>query len=160
MQRLAVICVGKLKEKFYTEAVAEYTKRLSRHCKLEVVELPEVRLPEDPGPGEIQRALEREAEAIRGKIPPYARVVALCVEGQMRSSEEVAAMLRDWGGQGDKCLVFVIGSSHGLHSSIKEAAWVRLSMSPMTFPHHLARVMLLEQIYRGFQINEGSKYHK
>ena len=160
MQRVTVICVGKLKEKFYTEAVAEYAKRLSRHCKLDIVELPEVRLPEDPGPGEIQRALEKEAEAIRGKIPPYASVVALCVEGQMRSSEEVAAMLRDWSNRGDKCLVFIIGSSHGLHPSIKEAAWVRLSMSPMTFPHHLARVMLLEQIYRGFQINEGSKYHK
>ena len=160
MQRVSLICVGKLKEKFYAQAVAEYAKRLGRYCKLEILELPEVRLPENPGPGEIQRALEKEAEAIRGKIPAHTGVVALCVEGQMRSSEEMAALLRSWGGQEDKGLVFVIGGSYGLHSSVKEMARVRLSMSPMTFPHHLARVMLLEQIYRGFQINEGGKYHK
>ena len=138
MQRVTVICVGKLKEKFYAEAAAEYAKRLSRYCKLELIELPEQRLPENPSPAEVERALAREAEAIRGKLPPGAWVTALCIEGRTCSSQELAGFLADWGRE-------------------KRLA---LSMSPMTFPHHLARVMLLEQIYRGFQINEGGKYHK
>ena len=160
MQRVTVICVGKLKERFYSEAAAEYAKRLGRYCRLEIVELPEQRLPENPSQAEIDRALAREAEAIRAKIPAGAAVVALCVEGELRSSEALAALLERQAGAGEKGLAFVIGGSCGLHPDIKDAAWLRLSMSPMTFPHHLARVMLLEQIYRGFQINEGGKYHK
>ncbi len=156
MQRVSVICVGKLKERFYIEAAAEYCKRLSRCCKLELVELPEQRLPENPAPAEIERALAREAEAIRSRLPAGAAVAALCVEGKLRSSEELAGLLaREEAG-----LAFVIGGSCGLHPSVKALAKERLSMSPMTFPHHLARVMLLEQLYRGFQINEGGKYHK
>ena len=149
-----------MKERFYIEAVAEYGKRLHRFCRLDILELPEERLPESPSPAQIQQALSKEAEAIRGKIPPSSSVVALCVEGRMRSSEELAQLLSTWGNRGEKSLVFLIGSSYGLHPSIKSEAWAQLSMSPMTFPHHLARVMLLEQIYRGFQINGGSKYHK
>lgn len=160
MLRVTVICVGKLKEKFYAQAAAEYVKRLGRYCKLELIELPEQRLPDAPAPAEIERALSREAEAIRGKIPPSAGVVALCIEGRLHSSQELARLLGSWQQRGEKCLVFVIGGSYGLHPSVKDGAWVRLSMSPMTFPHHLARVMLLEQIYRGFQILEGGKYHK
>ena len=156
MQRVSVICVGKLKERFYIEAAAEYCKRLSRCCKLDLVELPEQRLPENPSPAEIERALAREAEAIRSRLPAGAAVAALCVEGTLRSSEELAGLLaREEAG-----LAFVIGGSCGLHPSVKALAKERLSMSPMTFPHHLARVMLLEQLYRGFQINEGGKYHK
>ena len=156
MQRVSVICVGKLKERFYIEAAAEYCKRLSRCCKLDLVELPEQRLPENPAPAEIERALAREAEAIRSRLPAGAAVAALCVEGKLRSSEELAGLLaREEAG-----LAFVIGGSCGLHPSVKALAKERLSMSPMTFPHHLARVMLLEQIYRGFQILEGGKYHK
>lgn len=156
MQRVSVICVGKLKERFYIEAAAEYCKRLSRCCKLELVELPEQRLPENPAPAEIERALAREAEAIRSRLPAGAAVAALCVEGKLRSSEELAGLLaREEAG-----LAFVIGGSCGLHPSVKALAKERLSMSPMTFPHHLARVMLLEQVYRAFQINNGSKYHK
>ena len=160
MLRVTVICVGKLKEKFYAQAAAEYVKRLGRYCKLELIELPEQRLPDAPAPAEIERALSREAEAIRGKIPPSASVVALCIEGRLHSSEEVARLLGSWQQRGEKCLVFVIGGSYGLHPSVKSGAWVQLSMSPMTFPHHLARVMLLEQIYRGCQINAGTRYHK
>ena len=160
MQRVMIICVGKMKEKFYIEAAAEYVKRLSRHCKLEILELPEQRLPESPAPAEIERALAKEAEAIRAKLPPSPPLVAMCIEGQMRSSEEMAKLLADWGNQGEKCVVVLIGGSNGLHPSLKAEARARLSMSPMTFPHHLARVMLLEQIYRGYQILEGSKYHK
>ena len=160
MLRVTVICVGKLKEKFYAQAAAEYVKRLGRYCKLELIELPEQRLPDAPAPAEIERALSREAEAIRGKIPPSASLIALCVEGRERSSEELARLLAGWAGQGESRLVFLLGGSHGLHASIKAQAREKLSMSPMTFPHHLARVMLLEQIYRACQINAGTRYHK
>ncbi len=160
MQRITLLCVGKLKEKFYADAAAEYAKRLSRCCKLELVELPEERLPEDPSPAQIDAALAKEAEAIRGKLPPSSGLIALCVEGKERSSEELARLMAEWAGRGESRLAFLIGGSHGLHPSIKAQAWVRLSMSPMTFPHHLARVMLLEQIYRAYQINAGTKYHK
>lgn len=156
MQKVTILCVGKLKEKFYADAVSEYSKRLSRFCKLDIVELNEERLPEDPSPAQIEAALSREADTIRAKLPPAAMAVALCVEGKQRSSEELARLMAD----SVSHLVFLIGGSFGLHPSIKELAAVRLSMSPMTFPHHLARVMLLEQIYRAYQINAGTKYHK
>ena len=160
MQRITLLCVGKLKEKFYAEAAAEYVKRLSRYCRLELVELPEERLPEDPSPAQIDAALWKEAEAIRAKLPPSSTLAALCVEGRERSSEELARLMAGWANQGERRLVFLIGGSHGLHASIKAQAAEKLSMSPMTFPHHLARVMLLEQIYRAYQINAGTKYHK
>ena len=160
MQKVSIICVGKLKEKFYVEAAAEYAKRLSRFCRLEITELPEERLPEDPSPAQIEAALSKEADTIRGKLPPSALVIAMCVEGKQRSSEELARLMADSASRGVSHLVFLIGGSFGLHPSIKELAAVRLSMSPMTFPHHLARVMLLEQIYRAYQINAGTKYHK
>ena len=161
MISIHLICVGKLKEKFYLEAAAEYTKRLSAYCKLTLTELPECRLPQNPSQGEIAAALDKEADAIRAKIPPNASLIALCVEGKQQSSEELARLVQSWSsGSSARHLVFVIGGSYGLHPSIKQQAWVRLSMSPMTFPHHLARVMVLEQIYRAFKINEGSSYHK
>lgn len=160
MQRVTVLCVGKLKEKFYAEAAAEYEKRLSRCCRLEILELPEERLPAAPSPAQIDGALAKEADAIRAKLPPSASLIALCVEGRMQSSEELARILAAWADRGERHLVFLIGGSCGLHPSIKSQAAVQLSMSPMTFPHHLARVMLLEQIYRAYQINAGTKYHK
>ena len=161
MQKVSVICVGKMKEKFYIDAAAEYVKRLSRFCKLEIIELPEDRLPEDPSQAQIDAALAKEADAIRAKLPPSAYLIAMCVEGKQRSSEELAALMALSANQGGSShLVFLIGGSFGLHPSVKALATVKLSMSPMTFPHHLARVMLLEQIYRGYQINVGSKYHK
>lgn len=160
MQRVTLICVGKLKEKFYAEAAAEYVKRLGRYCKLTVMELPEERLPESPSPAQVEAALEREAAAIRSRLPASAGLIALCVEGRMKSSEELAQLMETWAGRGEKQLVFLIGGSFGLHESVKAEARVKLSMSPMTFPHHLARVMLLEQIYRAYQINAGTKYHK
>ena len=160
MQKLTVLCVGKLKEKFYMDAAAEYAKRLSRYCKLELVELPEERLPEDPSPAQIEAALLKEAAAIRAKLPAGAALIALCVEGELRSSEALARQMAAWAGQGVSQLVFLIGGSFGLHPSIKGSAKLRLSMSPMTFPHHLARVMVLEQIYRAYQINAGTRYHK
>ena len=160
MQRVSILCVGKLKEKFYMDAAAEYQKRLSRHCRLEILELPEERLPDNPSPAQIQAALAREAETVRAKLPASAAIIALGVEGELCSSEELARRMDRWAGSGESHLVFLIGGSFGLHPSLKAQARLRLSMSPMTFPHHLARVMLLEQIYRAYQINAGTKYHK
>ena len=155
-----ILCVGKLKERFYTEAAAEYVKRLGGYCRLTLTELPEERLPKSPSRAQIDAALEKEAAAVRAKLPPNSSLVALCVEGKLCSSEELAKLVSDWSLSSAKHLVFLIGSSYGLHPSLKAQDWVKLSMSPMTFPHHLARVMLLEQVYRAFKINEGSDYHK
>ena len=164
MQRITLLCVGKLRESFYIDAAAEYAKRLSRYCKLEILELPEERLPDHPSPAQIESALRKEAEMVRSKLPPSSRVIALCIEGRLRSSEELAQMMAAWAAGSanglEKRLVFLIGGSFGLHPSLKAQAWAQLSMSPMTFPHHLARVMLLEQIYRAYQIQAGTKYHK
>ena len=160
MQRVTVLCVGKLKERFYADAAAEYVKRLQRYCKLDIIELPEQRLPEDPSPAEIQRALRAEGAAIREKLPKGGAVVALCIEGKPCSSEELSRRMADFGVQGRTQVTFIIGGSFGLDEDMKKQADWRLSMSPMTFPHHLARVMLLEQIYRACQIAEGTKYHK
>ena len=155
-----IICVGKLKEKFYTDAAAEYVKRLGAYCKLQLTELPEERLPQNPSRAQIDAALEKEAQAVRGKIPKGAAIISLCVEGTLLSSEQLAEKLEQWSAGGTGSLVFLIGSSYGMHPSLKAQAKLKLSMSPMTFPHHLARVMLLEQLYRCFKIQEGSGYHK
>ena len=160
MQKVTILCVGKLKEKFYTEASAEYLKRLQRHCKCEITELPEYRLPEDPSPAEIQKALSTEAAAIREKLPRGGAVVAMCIEGKPCSSEELSRRMADFAVQGKTQVTFLIGGSVGLDASLKQQADWRLSMSPMTFPHHMARVMLLEQIYRADQIQQGTRYHK
>ena len=159
MQRVTVLCVGKLKEKFYADAAAEYIKRLGRYCKIEVTELPESRLPEDPSPAEIRKALSAEGNAIRQKLDGGA-VVAMCIEGQTCSSEALSRKLASFALEGKSKVTFLIGGSFGLDESLKKQADWRLSMSPMTFPHHLARVMLLEQIYRACQIAEGTRYHK
>ncbi len=160
MQRVTVLCVGKLKEKFYIDAAAEYVKRLQRHCKLELIELPEQRLPDDPSPAEIQKALRTEGDAIREKLPKGGAVIALCIEGKPCSSQELSRRMADLAVQGKTQLTFLIGGSVGLDEDLKRRADWRLSMSPMTFPHHMARIMLLEQIYRAYQIADGTKYHK
>ncbi len=160
MQKVTVLCVGKLKEKFYTEASAEYVKRLGRHCKIEIVELPEFRLPEAPSDGDVQRALTQEAASIREKLPKGGAVIAMCIEGKLLSSEDLSKKLEQFAVTGKTQLTFLIGGSFGLHQSIKDMADLKLSMSPMTFPHHMARVMLLEQIYRAYQISDGTRYHK
>ena len=160
MQRVTVLCVGKLKEKFYLEAAAEYVKRLQRFCTLELVELPESRLPESPSPAEVQRALAAEAVAIRERLPRGGAIIALCIEGKPCSSVELSRRMEELAVAGKTQLTFLIGGSVGLDESLKQQADWQLSMSPMTFPHHLARIMLLEQIYRAYQISAGTKYHK
>ena len=160
MQRVTVLCVGKLKEKFYIDAAAEYVKRLQRRCKLELIELPEQRLPDEPSPAEIQKALRTEGDAIRERLPKGGAVIALCIEGRPCSSQELSCRMAEFGVQGKTQLTFLIGGSVGLDGDLKRQADWRLSMSPMTFPHHMARIMLLEQIYRAYQIAGGTKYHK
>ena len=160
MLNITVICVGKLKEKFYIAAVDEYRKRLKSYCKLEIIELAEARLTSAPSQSQINAALEKEAQTIEVKLPKQATIIAMCIEGKLLSSEALAGQFQHWAVSGVSHLTILIGGSHGLHPSVKARAALRLSMSPMTFPHHLARVMVLEQIYRAFKINEGSLYHK
>lgn len=160
MQKVTILCVGKLKEKFYTAAAAEYVKRLSRFCKLEIIELPESRLSDTPTRGEIEQALSAEAALIEGKLSKGSAVIAMCIEGRELSSVQLAEKMQEFAVGGTSHLIFLIGGSVGLAEHLKKNADFRLSMSPMTFPHHLARIMLLEQIYRGYQIIAGTKYHK
>ena len=160
MLGIKLICVGRMREKFYADAFAEYAKRLQSYCRLEQIELPEQRLGDRPSPKEIEAALEREGQEILKNVPPDAFLVALCVEGRQMPSEGMAELIAAREGSGRPRLCFVIGGSFGLSPAVKARADRRLSMSQMTFPHHLARVMLIEQIYRGFKINEGSQYHK
>lgn len=160
MLSVKIICVGKLKEKFYIQAAEEYLKRLGGYCRVELAELPEAKLPQEPSPAQISAALKKEAESIEAAIPRGAWVVAMCVEGDMLSSEQLAGRVARLAVEGQGKLCFIIGGSEGMAESVKARAQLKLSMSRMTFPHHLARVMLLEQLYRAFKINEGSRYHK
>jgi 23S rRNA (pseudouridine1915-N3)-methyltransferase len=155
-----IICVGKNKEKYYDEAFREYVKRLSPICMVKLLEVPEYRLSDRPGAKEIDKALAIEAEAIRKVISKGSKIIALCIEGKSFSSSEFAGLLNDSMISGNSAFTFVIGGSYGLSESIKKLSDLKLSMSSMTFPHHLARIMLIEQIYRAFQILEGAQYHK
>lgn len=152
--------MGKLKDKFFQEACDEYAKRLSSHCKLQIIELPAIALSDNPSQNEIAAALEKEATAIIKKIPKQASIYPLCIEGRQLSSEDLATELKSNALSGQPDAVFIIGSSYGLSDEVKRLGKLKLSMSKMTFPHRLARVMLLEQIYRAFRINGGGKYHK
>lgn len=152
MQGIRLIAAGKLKERFYIDACAEYLKRIKTMAAIEALEIAE----ESNRPD----GLKREGEKILAAIPPKAFVIAMCVEGKMMDSPALAKAFADAQNRGFSSLVFIIGSSNGLDDAVKGRADLRLSMSPMTFPHHLARVMALEQIYRALSINSGSKYHK
>ena len=153
------ITLGTLKEQYLRDAAAEYEKRLSAFCKIQIVQLKEEKLPDSPSHGEIEKALEREAEKIMAEIPPRAYKIAMCVEGKQLSSEDLAEKLGEISERyGDVC--FIIGSSHGLSDRVKKACDARISVSRLTFPHQLMRVLLLEAVYRGFNILKGTKYHK
>lgn len=151
---------GKLSESFYAEACAAYTKRLSTLWPLTVIEAAEARVPQDPSPAEIEAALGAEARAFLAKLPRRAYLVALVIEGKMLDSPALSRAMEEAASAGYSEIWFVIGSSHGLSAEIKARANLSLSMSRMTFPHQLARVMLCEQIYRAAQIARGSAYHK
>ncbi len=149
-----------MREAYFTEAFREYEKRLSAYCRFECVEIPECRLSSDPSEREIAAGLDKEGSVVIKNLLQGAYTVALCVEGKKMSSTGLARMISERENSGKPRLCFVIGGSYGLSEKVKQTADLRLSMSDMTFPHHLARVMLAEQIYRGFKINEGSVYHK
>ena len=159
MIKTTIISLGKLKEKYLCDAVNEYSKRLSAYTKLEIIELEPVRLSDKPSNSEIENALSKEAELILKKIPNNSEVISLCVEGKEFTSPAFAKKIEEFQNIG-KNITFVIGSSYGLSEKVKLASSIRLSLSQMTFPHQLFRVLLLEQIYRGFKIIEGSTYHK
>ena len=160
MFTITLLTVGKLKEKFYMAAVEEYAKRLSAYCKFRLVELPESRLPENPNPSEIAAGLAAEAEKILAAVPKGAWFCVLTPEGTELSSEALADKLRSVKNEGKSAACFLIGSSFGMDASVKKRADFRLSFGPMTFPHHLMRVMALEQLYRAESIQAGTKYHK
>ncbi len=159
MLHIRVIALGSLKEAYWRAALAEYEKRLGAFAKLEIIELKEYRLQENPTPAEIDTALEREGDAILALIPPRSFTVALCVEGKELSSEELANKLSQVM-QESGHLTLIIGSSHGLSPRVKKAAALRLSVSKLTFPHQMMRVLLLETLYRSLSILHGTKYHK
>ncbi len=160
MQSITVISVGKLKDAFFEMASDEYLKRLKAYAKVNVIEIKAGVLPDNPRDSEIEAVLNKEAEEIIKRIPNSARVVTLCIEGKLYSSEDMARLLSDTALSGTSHIVFIIGGSYGLSDRVKSLSQVRLSMSKMTFPHRLARIMLLEQIYRGYKINAGEEYHK
>ncbi|OPZ21657.1 MAG: Ribosomal RNA large subunit methyltransferase H [Firmicutes bacterium ADurb.BinA205] len=155
---IQLIVIGKLKEDYLRNACAEYIKRLGRYCTFELHELDECRLSDNPSDKEITAALAKEAEQIKR----YAKgmIVPMCIEGRQLTSPELSEKITEAGVNGQSTVTFIIGSSFGLAPKIKAMGDLKLSMSKMTFPHQLARVMLLEQIYRAFQISTGGKYHK
>lgn len=157
---IQLICVGKLKERYLTDACGEYCKRLGSFCRLSVLEIEEERLPDNPSDAQIQAGLSMEGRRILDKAWQTALSVALCIEGKMLSSTQLAEKLQEFTVNGKSSVSFIIGGSYGLSPEVKKHCALQLSMSPMTFPHQLARVMLLEQIYRAFQINGNGKYHK
>jgi len=160
MLGVTIIAVGKIKEKFFTEAIEEYAKRLSAYCRFDVVEVKDEKTPDNPTENEKNLVLDREAERILQKIPKGAKVISLCVEGKQMTSEKFADLLSRSTVEGTSRLVFVIGGSMGLADKVKSISDLRLSFSEMTFPHMLMRVILAEQIYRGFTIISGKTYHK
>ena len=160
MLKVNIICVGKLKEKYLRDAVSEYSKRLGAFCKFSVVETDEEKTNSAPNEAGIEKILDAEGKRILSKIDRADHVIAMCIEGKQMSSEKLADHIEKAGVRGESVIDVVIGGSWGLSEEVKRRADMRLSMSEMTFPHQLARVMVCEQLYRAFSINAGTKYHK
>lgn len=158
--KITVIAVGKIKEKFFEDAIKEYSKRLSRYCKLEILQVPDEKTPDNASETVETQIKEKEGERILSKIPEGAYVIALAIEGKMLDSEELAEKINTLGITGTSQIVFIIGGSLGLSRQVLERADYKLSFSRMTFPHQLMRVVLLEQVYRGYRIITGAPYHK
>ncbi len=160
MMNINFIVLGKLKEKYMKDFSAEYEKRLSGYCKLTVIELEPVKLSDNPSEQEIKNALAKETQMIKAKIPKNSFVFSMCIEGKQMSSEELSKKLEDIALTGKNNITFIIGSSFGLSDEIKQMSDYKFSMSKMTFPHKLARIMLTEQVYRALSITNNAKYHK
>lgn len=160
MLNVNIICVGNLKEKYWRDACDEYAKRLGAFCKFQIIEVGESRLPKSCSEADIIKVINTEGDRILEKCPASSYVAAMCIEGGELSSVQLAQKLEQIAVSGKSRVNFIIGGSYGLSDAVKSRADLRLSMSPMTFPHQLARVMLCEQIYRAFSINADTKYHK
>lgn len=160
MVNVTVLCVGKLKEAYWRDACDEYVKRLGAFCKLQVIEVAEERLPDNPSAAQIAATVEAEGKRLLEKLPRDGAVIPLCIEGKTMDSPSLSACVERLTVEGVSHITWIIGGSHGLSEEVKSKATLRLSMSPMTFPHQLARVMVLEQLYRSFQIAAGGRYHK
>ena len=158
--KITVITVGKIKEKFYTDAIAEYSKRLSRYCRLEIIQVADEKTPDGASEAQERQIKEKEGSRILAQIKDGAYVIALAVQGTMLSSEQLAGKLNRLGVDGQSQIVLIIGGSLGLSDEVLKRADYHLSFSPMTFPHQLMRVILLEQIYRSYRIISGEPYHK
>ena len=158
--KITLITVGKIKEKYFTDAIAEYAKRLSRYCKLEIVEVADEKTPDGVSEAIENQIKEKEGDRILAKVPDGAYVVALAIEGKQLDSDELADKMEKWNVNGVSHLVFIIGGSLGLTPKVLNRADFKLSFSKMTFPHQLMRVILLEQIYRSFRIRNNEPYHK
>ncbi len=161
MLKINIICIGKIKEKYFTDAIAEYSKRLTAFCKFNITELNEERIRSNsPNASQIAGVLEAEGKRILQKIGASDYVAAMCIEGKMLSSEQLSRTLDNVAVIGKSTVDFIIGGSYGLSDEVKSRADLRLSMSRMTFPHQMARMILSEQIYRAFEISTNGKYHK
>ncbi len=158
--KITLVTVGKIKEKFFTGAIEEYSKRLSRYCKLEIIQVADEKTPDKASAAQETQIKEREGERILGHIKEGAYMIALAIEGQMLDSEQLADKIDKLGIGGQSQIVFVIGGSLGLSEAVLKRADYKLSFSKMTFPHQLMRVILLEQVYRGYRILMNEPYHK
>ncbi|MDD6380878.1 MAG: 23S rRNA (pseudouridine(1915)-N(3))-methyltransferase RlmH [Lachnospiraceae bacterium] len=158
--KITIACVGKIKEKFFREALAEYSKRLSRYAKIDIVEVKDEKTPENASDAEENKIKETEGKRLLDRIPDSAYVIALAIQGEMLTSEKLAANIERLGLEGKSHIVFVIGGSLGLSDEVMQRADYALSFSRMTFPHQLMRVILLEQIYRSYRIINHEPYHK
>lgn len=158
--KITLITVGKIKEKFYEAAIAEYSKRLSRYCKLEIIQVADEKTPDKASEALEQQIKEKEGERILSHIKDGSYVIALAINGEMLDSEQLAAKMEKLGVGGQSQIVFLIGGSLGLSDQVLARADYKLSFSKMTFPHQLMRVILLEQIYRSYRIISGEPYHK
>lgn len=157
---ISVVTVGKLKEKYLKQGIEEYTKRLSAYAKIEIIEVPDEKAPEEMSEAEMEQVKKKEGERILAKVSTDAHVIALAIEGKKQSSEELAANLDRLALHGKSKIAFIIGGSLGLSGEVLSRANEKLSFSKMTFPHQLMRLILVEQIYRAFRINRGEPYHK
>lgn len=160
MLNINIICVGKIKETYWTQAIEEYTKRLSAFCKFSIIELDEEKIKSNPRQSDIEKTITAEGKRIISKISKGSFTVALCIEGKQMSSEKLSKKIDETTLNGYSTINFIIGGSWGLSDEVKNSSQLKLSMSEMTFPHQMARVILCEQIYRAFEISANGKYHK
>ncbi len=158
--KISILCVGKVKEKFYRDSIDEFTKRLSRYCKLDIIEVADEKTPDQASDVEVKLIKDKEGERLLKNIKEDAYVICLCIDGKQLDSEELSEKIETLGIQGNSHIIFIIGGSLGLSEAVVKRADFKLSFSKMTFPHQLMRVILLEQIYRSYRIMNNEPYHK